>query len=132
MSGEQTMILGIGCDICDIRRIEKLISADEKFLKRVFTSSEIERLKKRNNAASGFAKVFAAKEAVVKALGETANISWQDIEVVKNTHGRPEIILHAEAHKTANFLANGSYDLYLSLSDEIPYALAYVIFCKRV
>lgn len=126
------MILGVGCDICDIRRIEKLMNADGKFLKRVFTSSERDRLQKRSNAASGFAKAFAAKEAVVKALGDTTNISWQDIEIVKNANGRPEIVLHDDAQKTAISLANGPYDLYLSLSDEIPYAMAYVIFCKRV
>ena len=126
------MILGIGCDICDIRRIEKLVEVQgEKFLKRVFTGSERERLQKRTNSASGFAKVFAAKEALVKALGDSTNISWQDIEVVKNSHGRPEFILHNAAHEIASRLAEDTYTLHLSLSDEPPYALAYVIFCKK-
>ncbi len=126
------MILGIGCDICDIRRIGKLIETQgEQFLKRVFTDSERERLQKRKDPASGFAKVFAAKESLVKALGNSTNISWQDIEVVKNSHGRPEFILHGTAHEMANALAEGAYTLHLSLSDELPYALAYVIFCKK-
>lgn len=126
------MILGIGCDICDIRRIEKLLNTEEKFLKRVFTPSERERLQKRVESAAGFAKVFAAKEALVKALGDSTNISWQDIEIIKNSNGRPEIILHNAAQKIAASLAGGPYNLYLSLSDESPYALAYVIFCKAV
>ena len=123
------MILGIGCDICDIRRIEKLIETQGvKFLKRVFTTSEQERLQKRAESTAGFAKVFAAKESLVKALGNSTDISWQDIEVIKN--GRPEFILHGAAHEMAEKLAEGPYQLNLSLSDEPPYALAYVIFCK--
>ncbi len=126
------MILGIGCDICDIRRIEKLIKTQkEQFLIRVFTDSERERLQKRVNPASGFAKVFAAKEALVKALGNSTNISWQDIEIIKNSYGRPEFILHGAAHEMASTLAEGAYNLHLSLSDEPPYALAYVVFCKN-
>ncbi|MEI7493979.1 MAG: holo-ACP synthase [Alphaproteobacteria bacterium] len=125
------MILGIGCDICDIRRIEKLIETQGvKFLKRVFTTSEQERLQKRAESTAGFAKVFAAKESLVKALGNSTDISWQDIEVIKNPHGRPEFILHGAAHEMAEKLAEGPYQLKLSLSDEPPYALAYVIFCK--
>ncbi len=125
------MILGIGCDICDIRRIEKLIETQGvKFLKRVFTTSEQERLQKRVESTAGFAKVFAAKESLVKALGNSTDISWQDIEVIKNPHGRPEFILHGAAHEMAEKLAEGPYQLNLSLSDEPPYALAYVIFCK--
>lgn len=127
------MILGIGCDICDIRRIKKLIETQgECFLKRVFTNSERQRLQKRANSVAGFAKVFAAKEALVKALGNSTDISWQDIEVIKNPHGRPEFILHGAAHIMASTLAEEStYKLHLSLSDEPPYALAYVIFCKN-
>ena len=125
------MILGIGCDICDIRRIERLIETQGvKFLKRVFTTSEQERLQKRAESTAGFAKVFAAKESLVKALGNSTNISWQDIEVIKNSYGRPEFILHGAAHEMAKNLAEGNYSLYLSLSDEPPYALAYVVFCK--
>jgi holo-[acyl-carrier protein] synthase len=127
------MILGIGCDICDINRIEKLIeSQKEKFLKRVFTFSERERSLKKHHPAASFAKIFAAKEALVKALGEATDISWQDIEVVKNQHGRPEVMLHGPAHQTAMRLADSNYSLHLSLSDEPPYAMAYAIFCKVV
>jgi holo-[acyl-carrier protein] synthase len=126
------MILGIGCDICDIRRIEKVIEQQgEKFLNRVFTSSERERIKKRQNSAAGFAKIFAAKEALVKALGESTDISWQDIEIVKNAHGRPECILHNAANHIALKLADGPYQAHLSLSDEPPYALAYVVLVKH-
>lgn len=127
------MILGIGCDICDVRRIEKLINTQgERFLKRIFTTSEQERLQKRAQSAAGFAKVFAAKEALVKALGDSTNISWQDIEIIKNSHGRPEFVLHKAAHEIATKQANGTYQLHLSISDELPYALAYVIFCKAL
>ena len=127
------MILGIGCDICDIRRIEKLIeSQGEKFLNRVFTLPERKRLEKRMKIANSFAKVFAAKEALVKALGNSTDISWQDIEVMKNNNGRPELMLYGKAQEMAKNIANGNYQLHLSLSDEPPYALAYVIFCKML
>ena len=127
------MILGIGCDLCDINRIEKLIIQNgEKFLSRVYLGSERERLQARTPIAPGFAKVYAAKEALIKALGDSAGISWQDIEVIKNPQGRPEYILHKEAHAMARKLAGGNYQLHLSLSDEFPYAMAYTIFCKAV
>ena len=125
------MILGIGCDLCDVNRIEKLITNQgEKFLNRVFLKSEIDRLQDRTSAVAGFAKIFAAKEALVKALGESAGISWHDIEIVKNSQGRPEYVLRNAAHETAQRLAGGDYRLHLSLSDELPYAMAYAIFCK--
>jgi holo-[acyl-carrier protein] synthase len=125
------MILGIGCDICDINRIEKLISQNgEKFLSRVYLKSERERLQIRTPVAQGFAKVYAAKEALIKALGDSAGISWQHIEVIKNSQGRPEYILHKAAHATAQRLSGGKYQLHLSLSDEFPYAMAYAIFCN--
>lgn len=127
------MILGIGCDLCDIRRIEDIIKQNkEVFLQKVFCESEIERLSKRQLVGSGFAKVFAAKEAVVKALGITENISWQDIEVVKNEHGRPLVKLSGAADALAVKLAYGAYEIHLSLSDEYPYAMAYVIFQKKI
>src|SRR3989338_5544003 len=123
------MILGIGCDLCDIRRIEELLQNNQDaFLKKVFCESEIDRLSKRKLSESGFAKVFAAKEAVVKALGITENISWQDIEIVKNAHGRPLVKLSGAADSLAANLADGAYEIHLSLSDEYPYAMAYVIF----
>ncbi len=127
------MILGVGCDLCDINRIEKLIAEyGEKFLSKVFLPSERERLQNRVPIASGFAKVFAAKEALIKALGESTDISWHDIEIIKNYLGRPEYILRKVAHATAQKLAGGQYQLHLSLSDEFPYAMAYAIFCKSI
>lgn len=127
------MILGIGCDLCDIRRIEELIKKNKNaFLKKVFCESEITRLSNRKLAESGFAKVFAAKESVVKALGITENISWQDIEIVKNEHGRPLVKLSGAADNLATNLACGAYEFHLSLSDEYPYAMAYVIFQKII
>lgn len=128
------MILGIGCDLCDIRRIEELIKKNQDaFLKKVFCESEIKRLSKRKLAESGFAKVFSAKEAVVKALGITENISWQDIEIIKNEHGRPLVKLSGAADNLATNLAGGdAYEIHLSLSDEYPYAMAYVIFQKII
>ncbi len=125
------MILGIGCDLCDITRVEKLITKQgEKFLSKIFLPSERTRLQDRVPIAAGFAKVFAAKEALIKALGESEGISWHDIEVTKNSFGRPEYILRNAAHVTAQRLAGGDYQLHLSLSDELPYAMAYAVFCK--
>ena len=125
------MILGVGCDICDINRIEKLIDKHgEKFLNRVFLQSERERSQTRFHMASAFAKIYAAKEALIKALGNSTGISWQDIEVIKNLQGRPEYVLHKQAHITAKSIAGSAYQFHLSISDEFPYAIAYTVFSK--
>lgn len=125
------MILGIGCDICDIRRIEKILQSyfKEKFINRVFCQSEIDRTVIRKNLESSFAKIFSAKESVVKALGCTEGISWKDIEIMKDYNGKPYVCLHGNANLLAQKKCNsGRYNIHLSISDDHPYALSYVVF----
>jgi holo-[acyl-carrier protein] synthase len=126
-------IIGIGTDIVNIERIEKSISgkARDKFIARIFTNYEQDQIKGKANEAAFFAKRFAAKEALVKALGTgiRGGIFWTDIEVRNNDLGKPELFLSGEAHKTASqkMPAGQKYQLALSLSDDHPFAIAFVI-----
>jgi holo-[acyl-carrier protein] synthase len=125
------MILGIGNDLIDIRRIEKLLKAQgTRFENRVFTQGEqkMAKSRKRNQAAT-YAKRFAAKEACVKALRETQGIGWQDIEVVNEKTGAPTLKLHGAAEKRLRKLTPKGMKtrLLLALTDEYPYAFAQVM-----
>ncbi len=129
------MIIGIGTDIVDARRIERMIEQyGEKFLNRIFTQTEKEyalSAKDEQRQLLRYANRFAAKEAVVKALENAKSISWQDIEIVKQPNGKPDIMLHRAAESAAALAAEGQYQLHLSLSDEFPYSQAYVILEKK-
>ncbi len=129
------MIIGIGTDICDIRRIEKILkNKGEQFITRVFSDEERVLAEKRSDIGQGiatYAKRYAAKEACSKALGLgiDAGVYLKDIEVQNNSHGAPILKLHGGA---LTQLQNITPDdmraiLHLSLSDEPPYALAYVV-----
>ena len=126
------MIMGIGTDICDIRRIEKLIEEyGDKFTKKTFTKKERERADSQSMPAASYAKRFAAKEAAAKALAgrTTGALSWQDVEVINESSGKPKILLHRGAlERVKEKLKEGQkFNIHLSLSDDFPYATAYVI-----
>ena len=124
------MIIGIGTDIIDIRRIENTIQKyGEKFKKRCFSINEIKRSEKKFNAANSYAKRYAAKEACSKALGTglARGIFWKDIEVKNNKYGKPLIILHNNALNRIIKMTNKDYRIEVSLSDEKNYAIANVI-----
>src|SRR2546423_15068841 len=90
------MILGIGSDITDIRRIEKVIERHgERFLSRIFTDTERARAERRAKSVETYAKRFAAKEACAKALGTgmRAGVWWRDMGVVNLPSGRPTMKL---------------------------------------
>lgn len=132
------MIFGIGCDIIQIDRIEKLLaSSGDAFLKRVFTEGEREHAEKykRNKASvvSHFAKRFAAKEAFAKALGTGfgATISMQDVGVKNDEAGNPYLSLSEKAEKALERITGGETVAHLSLSDDHPVAMAVVIIEKR-
>jgi len=121
------MISGIGIDIVDIRRIDKLLKKNgERFLHKIFTAEEIEISKnyRGKKYAAYFAKRFAAKEAVAKALssGFGKNLEWREINIGKEKSGRPVIMLKGKARK----LAGENTSLHLSISDEYPFAVAMV------
>ena len=123
------MIIGIGNDLIDIRRVEKLLTRfGDKFSRKIFTPHEIS---KANGNAASLAKRFAAKEAVAKALatGIGKNAAWQEIEVKNLPSGQPIIFLHGNAKQTLQNLTPKNHDtkIHLSLSDEYPYAQAFVV-----
>jgi holo-[acyl-carrier protein] synthase len=125
------MIVGIGSDIVEIERIEKLTQRfGKKFLERVFTKQEQEKAFSYSNPASSLAKRFAAKEAFAKALGTGIgqSLSWQDIEVMNLVSGKPEIVLKEKAEKLLKEKAALKVPfIHLSLSDSRRYALAMVV-----
>ena len=126
------MITGIGTDICDIRRIEALLDKfGERFPLKAFTKGERARSDASSTRASSYAKRFAAKEATAKALAgtDTGALSWHDVEVINHPSGKPEIILHGGALKRieTQIEAGQSWKIQLSLTDDYPYAQAFVI-----
>ncbi|MBH69510.1 MAG: holo-ACP synthase [Rhodospirillaceae bacterium] len=126
------MIIGIGNDIVDINRIGRLLNKFEhKFVDRVFTEEEKTRATKSSNPAAIFAKRFAAKEAAWKALGDEKQmgIRWKDLKIRNSLSGRPILeMFGAAATRLDLLIPSGMVSrLDLSLSDEPPFAQAFVV-----
>jgi holo-[acyl-carrier protein] synthase len=126
------MILGIGIDIIDIKRIRRVFDKfGERFLKRVFTPLEITKAQTRQDIAPTLAKRFAAKEACAKALGTGIyqGVYWHDIGVVNQSSGQPGIVLTGGAARRLREMTptNMQTKIDLSLTDDYPQAQAFVI-----
>lgn len=126
------MILGIGNDLVDCRRIEKTMQRyGPKFLNRVFTPEEQQRMDVRSNQVEGYSKLFAMKEALLKALGTglTKGIVWQDIKISRESKSAPSAEFSGKALEILNKLTPNGYTahLHVSVSDEWPYAQAFAI-----
>ena len=126
------MILGIGSDITDARRIAKVIGRHgERFLDRVFTATERARADRRRNRAETYAKRFAAKEACAKALGTgiRAGVWWRDMGVVNLPSGRPTLELTGGAKRRLQAITPEGYEarIDLTITDEGPMAHAFVV-----
>lgn len=120
------MILGVGIDIVEIKRIKSAIESNEKFLEKIFTSTELEYLKSRNLRPEYVAGRFAAKEAVAKALGTGfRGFDFKDIEIDRTTLGKPIVILKGKAKLIAK--KEGQYSIHLSISHGEDSAVAYAI-----
>ena len=124
-------IFGIGTDIINIKRMEKSIKKNgDNFINKVFSKNEILYCEKKKNPFPFYAKRFAAKEALSKALGTgiRKGIDLKNIEITNDNLGKPSIELKGS---TAAFLKKKiktkKYSIYLSLSDDIPWAQATVI-----
>ena len=124
-------IFGIGTDIVNIKRMEKSLRRNgDAFKKRIFSKNEIIYCERKKNPSTFYAKRFAAKEALSKALGTgiRKGINLKNIEISNDNLGKPSIHLKGGA---ANFLRKKiktkRYSIYLSLSDDIPWAQATVI-----
>ena len=130
------MILGLGSDLCDIRRIESALARyGERFAKRCFT--EIERAKSDGRAqrAASYAKRFAAKEACAKALGTgfRHGVFFHDMGVVNLPVGRPTLVLTGGAARRLPELTppGAQAHIHLTLTDEYPLAMAQVLIEAR-
>ena len=126
------MIVGIGSDLCDIRRIQSTLDRfGERFTHRVFTDVERRRSERKSDHAASYAKRFAAKEACAKALGTGIRhgVAWRDMGVVNLPSGKPTLALTgpSAARLAALIPAGHEAVIHLSLTDEVPYAQAFVI-----
>ena len=126
------MILGLGSDITDARRIAKVIERHgERFIARVFTATERARADRRRNRIETYAKRFAAKEACAKALGTgmRAGVWWRDMGVVNLASGRPTMQLTGGALARLKSLTPPGYEarIDLTIADEGPMAVAFVV-----
>ncbi len=131
------MIIGIGSDLCDIRRIERSLERfGDRFAHRLFTETERARAERRpHQRAASYAKRFAAKEACSKALGTgfRRGVFFADMGVVNLRTGQPTLALTGGAAAQLKTLIPPGHiaHLHLSLTDEYPYAYAHVIIEAR-
>ena len=121
--------LGIGVDIIDNKRIRALIN-NKTFINRTFSKSEIKLSKRISNKTNYFAKRFAAKESLAKSIGTgfRNNLNFKDIEILNDNKGKP----YYYKTKKINSIINKKfkvkrYDLFLSISDEKSYSIAFTI-----
>ncbi len=126
------MILGLGNDIIDIRRIDKTIERfGERFLARVFTDTERRKSDARAGRAASYAKRFAAKEACAKALGTgfRKGVFWRDMGVVNLRSGRPTMVLTGGAAEQLRRITPAGFEprVDVSLTDDFPQAQAVVV-----
>ncbi len=126
------MILGLGSDLVDIRRIERtLVRFGARFVERVFTRVEREKSERRKNRAASYAKRFAAKEACAKALGTgfRQGVFWRDLGVINLDSGKPGMALTGGAAQRLESMTPPGMEamIELTISDESPLAEAIVI-----
>lgn len=126
------MIIGIGQDICDVKRIEStIIKFGERFKKRIYSEREINKSESRRNSIDSYARRFAAKEAVSKALGTgfRKGVFYRDIEVINLKSGKPTIELKGGALDQFRLITsnNKNASIEISLTDDKKLALAIVI-----
>ena len=122
-------ILGIGVDIIKNKRIRSLIK-NETFISRIFSKNEIVNSKKFSNKTNYYSKRFAAKESFTKAIGSGVRdgLNFKDIEISNDTYGKPYYVLNKKIKK---FIFKKkkvkNYNLFLSISDEKDYSIAFTI-----
>jgi holo-[acyl-carrier protein] synthase len=126
------LIIGLGSDLADIRRIEKTLGRfGERFTARIFTEIERRRSERKADRAGSYAKRFAAKEACAKALGTgmRAGVFWRDMGVVNLRSGAPTLALTGGAAKRLAAITPAGFHprIHLSLTDDHPYAQAFVV-----
>ncbi len=126
------MILGIGSDLCDIRRIEKSLERHaERFTHRLFTETERAKAEGRAHRAATYAKRFAAKEACAKALGTgiRRGVFWKDMGVVNLPSGAPTMALTGGAAERLKAITPAGHRavIHLTITDDHPWAQAFIV-----
>jgi holo-[acyl-carrier protein] synthase len=126
------MIIGLGSDLCDIRRVEATLDRfGARFTQRVFTPIEQAKSDQRKLRAASYAKRFAAKEACAKALGTGLRngVFWRDMGVVNSRSGAPTMVLTGGAQRQLHRLIPDGHEpmIHLTITDDFPYAQAFVI-----
>jgi holo-[acyl-carrier protein] synthase len=127
------VIIGLGSDLCDIRRIDKTLARfGDRFVQRLFTETEQAKSDRRKDRAASYAKRFAAKEACAKALGTGVprrGVHWRDMGVVNLRSGAPTMALTGgAAERLAQIIPAGYVPrIHVTLTDDHPYAQAFVI-----
>ena len=126
------MIIGLGSDLCDIRRVEETLGRfGDRFVLRCFTEIERKKSDRRANRAASYAKRFAAKEACAKALGTglSQGVFWRDMGVVNLPSGKPTMQLTGgAAARLAALMPEGHEPvIHLTITDEPPLAQAFVV-----
>ena len=127
-------ILGIGVDVINNKRIKDLIE-NKKFIERTFGKAEVKFSKKIYNKSNYFAKRFAAKESFVKSLGTgfRNNLNFNDIEILNDKIGKP---YYSKSKKMDKIIYRKfkikKYNLFLSISDEKDYSVAFTIIQKKL
>jgi len=126
------MIIGIGNDTIDIRRVQKVLDKHgERFTHRIFTDVEVRKSERRAQRAASYAKRFAAKEACSKALGTgmSGGVFWRDLGVVNLPSGKPTMALTGGAAKRLADLTPAGHraEIHITITDDFPLAQAFVI-----
>ena len=126
------MIVGIGSDLADIRRIARALDRfGDRFARRVFTRIEREKSDRRRERAASYAKRWAAKEACSKALGSglRMGVAWREMGVVNLPSGRPTMVLTGGAETRLSRLVPSGFSprIHLTITDDHPYAQAFVV-----
>ncbi len=118
-------ILGLGVDICEIARMERALARHPRMRERVFTPEEIAYCEARARPAESYAGRFAAREAVIKALGGYRGRRWQDISVTRSSSGAPRILLQGAAKLRADAL--GVTEVLVTFTHERTHAVAFAL-----
>jgi len=126
------MIIGLGSDITDVRRVAKVMERHgDRFLTRIFTETERARADRRKNRVETYAKRFAAKEACAKALGTgiRQGVWWRDMGVINLPSGRPTMLLTGGARKRLDALTPKGHvaQIDITITDKGPMAVAFVV-----
>ena len=123
-------IYGLGSDIANENRLKSILKKNKFFKRRIFSKSEILLCEKKKNAYSCFAKRFAAKEALAKSIGTgfRNNLNFKDIEILNDKIGKPYFLISRKIHNIIyKRFKIKSYDIFLSISDEKDYSIAFTI-----